>query len=162
MKLPRIAVTMGDPAGIGPEICLRLLADRSILGTCIPVVFGDAAILRRVSQQLGLPMPTNVLASQQWPTHLTEPGVLNIASLDPNRPACGRGERRGRAGRHSRTSSDPSMRVLPAKSMRSRPGRFTKSAPGGRHILPRSYRNLCRQDTSTTLLHAADVSSNHL
>ena len=28
--LPRIAITMGDPAGVGPEICLRLLDDDAI------------------------------------------------------------------------------------------------------------------------------------
>ena len=36
---------MGDPAGIGPEICLHLLANPSIGETCVPVIFGDAAVL---------------------------------------------------------------------------------------------------------------------
>ena len=44
MSLPRIAVTLGDPAGIGPEICLQLLNDRSLATLCIPVVFGDGGV----------------------------------------------------------------------------------------------------------------------
>ena len=41
---------MGDPAGIGPEICLRALDNPAVLAECVPVVFGDAAVLRRFSQ----------------------------------------------------------------------------------------------------------------
>ena len=36
---------MGDPAGTGPELCLRLLADATIQQTCVPIVFGDAALI---------------------------------------------------------------------------------------------------------------------
>ena len=46
MTKPRIGVTMGDPAGVGPEICLDLLADSSIADRCTPIVFGDAEVLR--------------------------------------------------------------------------------------------------------------------
>jgi 4-hydroxythreonine-4-phosphate dehydrogenase len=55
MKLPRIAVTMGDPAGIGPEICLRLLAQADLARVCTPVVLGDIGVLRRVGEKLKLP-----------------------------------------------------------------------------------------------------------
>jgi 4-hydroxythreonine-4-phosphate dehydrogenase len=40
-ELPRIAVTMGDPAGIGPEIVVKALRDSSLRERCRPVVFGD-------------------------------------------------------------------------------------------------------------------------
>jgi 4-phospho-D-threonate 3-dehydrogenase / 4-phospho-D-erythronate 3-dehydrogenase len=36
---------MGDPAGIGPEICLRALSDPGILALCTPVLFGDAGVV---------------------------------------------------------------------------------------------------------------------
>ena len=32
-KTPRILITMGDPAGIGPEICVKALADRDVYGS---------------------------------------------------------------------------------------------------------------------------------
>jgi 4-hydroxythreonine-4-phosphate dehydrogenase len=46
---------MGDPAGIGPELCLRLLADAGTARLATPIVFGDAGVLRRVAERLALP-----------------------------------------------------------------------------------------------------------
>ena len=37
---PRIAITAGDPAGIGPEIAARAAADRRVLAACEPIVYG--------------------------------------------------------------------------------------------------------------------------
>lgn len=50
--LPLLAVTMGDPAGVGPELCLRLLTAPEITALCRPVIFGDADVLRRVADVL--------------------------------------------------------------------------------------------------------------
>jgi 4-hydroxythreonine-4-phosphate dehydrogenase len=45
---PVLGLTMGDPAGIGPEICLRALSEPSVLAECVPVLFGDAGVLERI------------------------------------------------------------------------------------------------------------------
>jgi len=37
---PRVAITVGDPAGIGPEIVRKALADPQVLAVCEPVVYG--------------------------------------------------------------------------------------------------------------------------
>jgi 4-hydroxythreonine-4-phosphate dehydrogenase len=47
MALPKIALTVGDPAGIGPEIAAKAAADPSVLAVCDPIIFAapaDAAI----------------------------------------------------------------------------------------------------------------------
>jgi len=36
---PRVAITVGDPAGIGPEVAARAAADPSVLGVCEPVIY---------------------------------------------------------------------------------------------------------------------------
>ncbi|MFK5922223.1 MAG: 4-hydroxythreonine-4-phosphate dehydrogenase PdxA [Verrucomicrobiota bacterium] len=59
-NLPRIAITMGDPAGVGPEICLRLLKDKNISKQCLPIVFGDAQILKRAADHCQLPFCDNI------------------------------------------------------------------------------------------------------
>jgi 4-hydroxythreonine-4-phosphate dehydrogenase len=85
MNRPLIAVTMGDPAGVGPEICLRLLADVAVLECCIPVVFGDAAVLERCAKQTGLVPPRRAIPGAQWPQvyrELDEPAVLDLAAMD--------------------------------------------------------------------------------
>ena len=62
MSLPKIAVTMGDPAGVGPEVCLHLLQDEEIARLCSPVVFGDAVVLEQAAKQCRLPKPDKVVA----------------------------------------------------------------------------------------------------
>ncbi len=40
MSLPRIGITVGDPAGIGPEIAERAAGDEGVLAVCTPVLYG--------------------------------------------------------------------------------------------------------------------------
>lgn len=46
MRLPRVAITVGDPAGIGPEIAARAAADPRVLEVCDAVLFAPPASLR--------------------------------------------------------------------------------------------------------------------
>ena len=78
---PRLAVTMGDPAGVGPELCLRLLHDTELAEICTPIVFGDATILTRVADATGLPAPQRVVGRSDWPglaSVITAPTVLDL------------------------------------------------------------------------------------
>ncbi len=47
MPKPLIAVTMGDPSGVGPEIIVTALSDPAIRHLCNPVVLGDRLVLQR-------------------------------------------------------------------------------------------------------------------
>ncbi|MFQ5442409.1 MAG: 4-hydroxythreonine-4-phosphate dehydrogenase PdxA [Thermodesulfobacteriota bacterium] len=51
---PKIALTMGDPAGVGPELILKALADESNTGTSEIKVFGDLGVLNFLAGKLGL------------------------------------------------------------------------------------------------------------
>ncbi|HET9863221.1 MAG TPA: 4-hydroxythreonine-4-phosphate dehydrogenase PdxA [Steroidobacteraceae bacterium] len=53
MSLPIIALTMGDPAGIGPEIVMKALAAPPVRATCRPLVIGDAGRLRIAGEIVG-------------------------------------------------------------------------------------------------------------
>jgi 4-hydroxythreonine-4-phosphate dehydrogenase len=48
---PIVAVTMGDPAGIGPEVILKALADPAIKHVCRPLILGDSGVFERASRQ---------------------------------------------------------------------------------------------------------------
>lgn len=63
---PRLAMTQGDPAGVGPELCLRLLAEPALLEECTPVIFGDARVLRACAAHLGRAWTVPVLTWDQW------------------------------------------------------------------------------------------------
>ncbi len=60
---PIIGITMGDPAGIGPEIILKALADKSIYGFCRPVVFGDPEILSSIILSYCKEISINIISS---------------------------------------------------------------------------------------------------
>ena len=47
---PILGLTMGDPAGIGPEICLRAMSEPAVRKMCTPVLFGDLSVLNRVAE----------------------------------------------------------------------------------------------------------------
>lgn len=49
-----IAITMGDPCGIGPEITVRTIADSSVNRICTPVLIGDADILENAAETAGI------------------------------------------------------------------------------------------------------------
>ena len=51
---PLLAITIGDPAGIGPEITLGALAENDLFARCRPLVIGDTRIMERAAGWLGL------------------------------------------------------------------------------------------------------------
>lgn len=70
---PRIALTLGDVAGIGPEVVTRACADPRLHDWCRPVVVGHPAVFHRAVELTGVP--------------LTVAETTSIAALEP-RPDC--------------------------------------------------------------------------
>ena len=81
VTLPRIAITMGDPAGIGPEICARWLSDPLSASPCLPLIFGDAGVLDRVAEELGLRQPANVVSHEDFQAAPGDPDGATIIDL---------------------------------------------------------------------------------
>jgi 4-hydroxythreonine-4-phosphate dehydrogenase len=61
--LPLVAVTMGDPSGIGPEIISKALADPRVSACCRPLIYGDAARLRKGAKAAGVDLSFRETAS---------------------------------------------------------------------------------------------------
>ena len=57
--LPVIAITMGDPASIGPEIAVKALLEKKIYDICRPLIVGDAAVFEQIIGLLKLPAKIN-------------------------------------------------------------------------------------------------------
>ncbi len=49
---PRLAVTLGDPAGIGPEVILKAIADPAVAGCCDVTVVGSRSVLEQTCKNL--------------------------------------------------------------------------------------------------------------
>ena len=88
IRKPKIGLTMGDAAGIGPEIIVKALADESIYAVCQPIVVGSSAILRDAAVRFTPPgIPRLHLNSIRTPAEAVAAhgtiDVLNVASMSP-------------------------------------------------------------------------------
>lgn len=85
MSRPCLAITLGDPAGIGPEVILKALAHAEIYEQCRPLVIGDQRILQRAAAWVGSPplafdLVTDPAAGAYTPGRLT---LLDRHNADP-------------------------------------------------------------------------------
>jgi 4-hydroxythreonine-4-phosphate dehydrogenase len=78
-KRPIIGITMGDPVGIGPEVILRALTDRSIYETCCPLVLADVAVLTATDQWLKTGLRTNSVDAPE--AGLYQSGSIDVIGL---------------------------------------------------------------------------------
>jgi 4-phospho-D-threonate 3-dehydrogenase / 4-phospho-D-erythronate 3-dehydrogenase len=83
MNKVRIAVTMGDPAGIGPEIIIASLASGQILEVCLPLIIGDRQVLEKTARKMGKPFVLKSFQRIDQLKNLTEPALLYEASRLP-------------------------------------------------------------------------------
>ena len=74
--LPIVGITMGDPAGVGPEVIMKALARADAYAFCRPLVVGDAGQLRRASALLRLGLEVHTV---------TDPAA---AACQPGRVDC--------------------------------------------------------------------------
>jgi len=95
--LPVIVITMGDPAGIGPEVTARALTHPEIWEVCHPLVVGDLSIINGAAELVGAPRFRGVGSVTEARFDPAEPeiidcGQLELDSLVPGRVAaiCGK------------------------------------------------------------------------
>ncbi len=80
MKKPIIAITMGDPAGIGPEVIIKGFSHQMEDSPQQLLVIGDSAVLQNCADQLKLPHPEIVVIAA--PSDFVE-GKLNVIETTP-------------------------------------------------------------------------------
>jgi len=74
---------MGDPAGVGPEVCLDLLQDPEISELCTPIIFGDFSVLQACARQTGKPLQVNQISEDDI-VHALEHGVHDLGLINEN------------------------------------------------------------------------------
>ena len=79
--MPRIGITMGDPAGIGPEVVLKAVAEEEVRRACIPVIIGDAPLLAHTARTLDLQSGYDIVrADEPFPEH-SEPVIYHLGNI---------------------------------------------------------------------------------
>ena len=78
-KKPAIAITMGDPCGIGPEVVVKAMADPRVYETCRPLVVGNVYAME---QAVSLTGATMTVKEATDPTQSgMEPGVIDVVDI---------------------------------------------------------------------------------
>ena len=76
-ELPSVAISTGDPAGVGPELSLRVI--EKVSSICRPVLFADVVVLSAVAEKLDLRLPPTVSIEEvSSQSHASTVDVPNI------------------------------------------------------------------------------------
>ncbi|MBL0422436.1 4-hydroxythreonine-4-phosphate dehydrogenase PdxA [Ramlibacter sp. AW1] len=83
--LPVIGMMIGDPAGIGPEVCVRTAAASELAGLCRPVLVGDLGVVHRAARVCGLSARFEAVTdpAQQLPVGtigVVDPGGFDVST----------------------------------------------------------------------------------
>lgn len=79
-ELPVVGITMGDAAGIGPEVILKALAGDELRKICVPVIIGDLSFLKAAAIKLGLSLDLVDLSQVPFPKP-AQTAVFDLANL---------------------------------------------------------------------------------
>lgn len=85
VERPRLAITLGDPAGIGPEVVLKALLHEDVYDRADPLVIGDRRVLERTVAALDLPL--NIEAVSDVRGAAFRPGTVTVLDLENADPA---------------------------------------------------------------------------
>lgn len=80
MTEPVLAVTIGDPAGIGPEITVRALAEAAGQASARGIAVGDPSVLRRAARVCGLDV--EIRPVRTWDPEPAEANVIDCFDID--------------------------------------------------------------------------------
>jgi 4-phospho-D-threonate 3-dehydrogenase / 4-phospho-D-erythronate 3-dehydrogenase len=82
-SLPRIGITMGDPAGIGPEVVLKAVAEEEVLRCCAPIIIGDAQLLAHNARTLDLQCGYEIVRrGEPFPNRITNPVIFHLDNIE--------------------------------------------------------------------------------
>ncbi len=96
MGRPVVGITMGDAAGIGPEIIMKALADPAVYKWCNPLVIGDAKMLERAGRVVNSESGVRRVSGAADASF--EPGTVDCLDLDLLPPDLPYGEVSAHAG----------------------------------------------------------------
>ncbi len=99
MKRPIIAVTMGDPSGVGPEIIARAVTDAAVSSCCRPLVIGDLRVMERAVALTGAKCRVIAAEPDELPDetssdalHLLERSCLESRDMEYGEPTVAAGD----------------------------------------------------------------------
>lgn len=81
-RRPRIGITIGDPAGIGPEVVLKAVAEAAVTEGCAPVIIGDAQLLAHTARKLNLQCGYKIVRrNEPLPDQIDAPVIYHLDNI---------------------------------------------------------------------------------
>jgi len=81
-RRPRIGITIGDPAGIGPEVVLKAVAEAAVREVCAPVIIGDAQLLAHTARKLNLQCGYEIVRRDEpLPDQIDAPVIYHLDNI---------------------------------------------------------------------------------
>ncbi len=74
-------MTMGDPAGVGAEVCLKAAGEARVRKRCAALIVGDLGVLRAHARKMGIPARLEAVADGGGAAELWEAGVTPVVDL---------------------------------------------------------------------------------
>jgi 4-hydroxythreonine-4-phosphate dehydrogenase len=116
-RLPRIGVTMGDPAGIGPEIVLKAVVEAEARRVCQPVIIGNAHVLSETARRLKLRGEYRIITRDEELTNSNSGDAPLIFHLDNIKGSIEPGVESGEAGRAAAQFIEKAVELCLAKKL---------------------------------------------
>ena len=79
---PIVGITMGDPAGNGPELSVKALADPKVYEKCRPIVIGDANCIEAAIKIVGRGGQLKVNGVKEVKDALFQPGTIDVYDME--------------------------------------------------------------------------------
>ena len=76
---PSIAITMGDPCGIGPEVVIKALSNPNVYDMCRPLVIGNISAMNQAVDIAGLPITINEISDPN--TAGINPNIIDVIDI---------------------------------------------------------------------------------
>jgi len=90
-RRPKIGITMGDPSGIGPEVCIKALAKKEIYHICRPIVIGDAGVMIKAAGRADQKIRINPITEvEEAKFEFGSIDVLDMKSIDISKHVYGK------------------------------------------------------------------------
>ena len=80
----KIAITMGEPGGVGPEVIVKSLVRADVRACCYPIVVGNAEIMRKAVELTGLPLKVKLWSSLSGLR--SAPGIIDVLDVTSRIP----------------------------------------------------------------------------
>ena len=97
-KKPTIALTMGDPSGIGPELIVKVLSDESVYQKCRPFVIADPRVMSVAAESAGVQVglrPINDISEAEFRFNqldVLKPGGVDVPKVEWGKLSCEMGQ----------------------------------------------------------------------